>query len=63
MNRAEIAKRIETTDIVPIVRAPSAEVAASAARGGYWARLFAGERVRRSIRAACRGFEARNRAI
>jgi 2-dehydro-3-deoxyphosphogluconate aldolase/(4S)-4-hydroxy-2-oxoglutarate aldolase len=32
MNRAEIAKRIETTGIVPIVRAPSAEVAASAAR-------------------------------
>jgi 2-dehydro-3-deoxyphosphogluconate aldolase/(4S)-4-hydroxy-2-oxoglutarate aldolase len=32
MNRTEIAKRIETTGIVPIVRAPSAEVAASAAR-------------------------------
>jgi 2-dehydro-3-deoxyphosphogluconate aldolase/(4S)-4-hydroxy-2-oxoglutarate aldolase len=32
MNRAEISKRIETTGIVPIVRAPSAEVAASAAR-------------------------------
>ena len=32
MNRAEIVKRIETTGIVPIVRAPSAEVAASAAR-------------------------------
>jgi 2-dehydro-3-deoxyphosphogluconate aldolase/(4S)-4-hydroxy-2-oxoglutarate aldolase len=32
MNRTEIAKRIETTGIVPIVRAPSAELAASAAR-------------------------------
>jgi len=32
MNRAEITKRIETAGIVPIVRAPSAEVAASAAR-------------------------------
>jgi len=32
MNRAEITNRIETTGIVPIVRAPSAEVAASAAR-------------------------------
>lgn len=32
MNRAEIAKRIETTGIVPIVRAPSAELATSAAR-------------------------------
>jgi 2-dehydro-3-deoxyphosphogluconate aldolase/(4S)-4-hydroxy-2-oxoglutarate aldolase len=32
MNRAEITKRIETTGIVPIVRAPSAEAAASAAR-------------------------------
>jgi 2-dehydro-3-deoxyphosphogluconate aldolase / (4S)-4-hydroxy-2-oxoglutarate aldolase len=32
MNRTEIAKRIETTGIVPIVRAPSVELAASAAR-------------------------------
>jgi 2-dehydro-3-deoxyphosphogluconate aldolase / (4S)-4-hydroxy-2-oxoglutarate aldolase len=32
MNRTEIAKRIETTGIVPIVRAPSAELAAAAAR-------------------------------
>ncbi len=32
MIRAEIAKRIETTGIVPIVRAPSAELATSAAR-------------------------------
>jgi len=32
MNRTEIAKRIETTGIVPIVRAPSAELAATAAR-------------------------------
>ncbi len=32
MNRTEICRRIETTGIVPIVRAPSAEVAASAAR-------------------------------
>ena len=32
MNRAEIAKRVETTGIIPIVRAPSAEVASSAAR-------------------------------
>ena len=32
MNRTEIAKRIETTGIVPIVRAPSAEVATKAAR-------------------------------
>jgi 2-dehydro-3-deoxyphosphogluconate aldolase/(4S)-4-hydroxy-2-oxoglutarate aldolase len=32
MNRAEISKRIETTGILPIVRAPSAEMAASAAR-------------------------------
>jgi 2-dehydro-3-deoxyphosphogluconate aldolase/(4S)-4-hydroxy-2-oxoglutarate aldolase len=32
MNRAEIVKRIETTGIVPIVRAPSAELAARAAR-------------------------------
>jgi 2-dehydro-3-deoxyphosphogluconate aldolase / (4S)-4-hydroxy-2-oxoglutarate aldolase len=32
MNRAEISKRIETTGILPIVRAPSAEGAASAAR-------------------------------
>jgi 2-dehydro-3-deoxyphosphogluconate aldolase / (4S)-4-hydroxy-2-oxoglutarate aldolase len=32
MNRQEIVKRIETTGIIPIVRAPSAEVAASAAR-------------------------------
>jgi len=32
MNRTEIAKRIETTGIVPIVRAPSAELAVIAAR-------------------------------
>jgi 2-dehydro-3-deoxyphosphogluconate aldolase / (4S)-4-hydroxy-2-oxoglutarate aldolase len=32
MNRTEIARRIEATGIVPIVRAPSAEVAATAAR-------------------------------
>jgi 2-dehydro-3-deoxyphosphogluconate aldolase / (4S)-4-hydroxy-2-oxoglutarate aldolase len=32
MNRTEICKRIEATGIVPIVRAPSAEVATSAAR-------------------------------
>jgi len=32
MNRAEICKRIETTGIVPIVRAPSAEIAATVAR-------------------------------
>jgi 2-dehydro-3-deoxyphosphogluconate aldolase / (4S)-4-hydroxy-2-oxoglutarate aldolase len=32
VNRTEIAKRIETTGIVPIVRAPSAELAATAAR-------------------------------
>jgi 2-dehydro-3-deoxyphosphogluconate aldolase/(4S)-4-hydroxy-2-oxoglutarate aldolase len=32
MNRTDIAKRIELTGIVPIVRAPSAEVAAKAAR-------------------------------
>ena len=32
MNRADIARRIETTGIVPIIRAPSVEVAASAAR-------------------------------
>jgi 2-dehydro-3-deoxyphosphogluconate aldolase/(4S)-4-hydroxy-2-oxoglutarate aldolase len=32
MNRTEICKRIEATGIVPIVRAPSAEVAATAAR-------------------------------
>jgi 2-dehydro-3-deoxyphosphogluconate aldolase / (4S)-4-hydroxy-2-oxoglutarate aldolase len=32
MNRTEIAKRIEITGIIPIVRAPSAELAASAAR-------------------------------
>jgi 2-dehydro-3-deoxyphosphogluconate aldolase/(4S)-4-hydroxy-2-oxoglutarate aldolase len=32
MNRTEISKRIETTGIVPIVRAPSAELAATAAR-------------------------------
>jgi 2-dehydro-3-deoxyphosphogluconate aldolase/(4S)-4-hydroxy-2-oxoglutarate aldolase len=32
MNRAEIANRIEDTGIVPIIRAPSAELAANAAR-------------------------------
>ena len=32
MNRTEICKRIEATGIVPIVRAPSAEVALAAAR-------------------------------
>jgi 2-dehydro-3-deoxyphosphogluconate aldolase/(4S)-4-hydroxy-2-oxoglutarate aldolase len=32
MNRQDITQRIETTGIIPIVRAPSAEVAASAAR-------------------------------
>jgi 2-dehydro-3-deoxyphosphogluconate aldolase / (4S)-4-hydroxy-2-oxoglutarate aldolase len=32
MNRTEICKRIEATGIVPIVRAPSAEIAATAAR-------------------------------
>jgi 2-dehydro-3-deoxyphosphogluconate aldolase/(4S)-4-hydroxy-2-oxoglutarate aldolase len=32
MNRAEICKRIERTGIVPIVRAPSAEIAATVAR-------------------------------
>ena len=32
MNRTEISKRIEATGIVPIVRAPSAEIAATAAR-------------------------------
>jgi len=32
MKRTEIAKRIEATGIVPIVRAPSSEVAATAAR-------------------------------
>jgi 2-dehydro-3-deoxyphosphogluconate aldolase/(4S)-4-hydroxy-2-oxoglutarate aldolase len=32
MKRAELRQRIETTGIVPIVRAPSAEVAATAAR-------------------------------
>jgi 2-dehydro-3-deoxyphosphogluconate aldolase / (4S)-4-hydroxy-2-oxoglutarate aldolase len=32
MNRTEICRRIESTGIVPIVRAPSAEVATSAAR-------------------------------
>jgi len=32
MNRNEICRRIEATGVVPIVRAPSAEVAASAAR-------------------------------
>ena len=32
MNRSEICKRIESTGIVPIVRAPSAELAATVAR-------------------------------
>lgn len=32
MNRTEICKRIEATGIIPIVRAPSAEVGATAAR-------------------------------
>ena len=32
MNRADIAKRIESTGIVPIIRAPSVEAAATAAR-------------------------------